>query len=198
MDPTILAAIIGGFFVLFAVIVRILWEIWKLRQEESEEIKLTPFFSLGYELVGAVVAKSTDLLSPDLRSKRKAILQGIKYETKIVGINVSAMISKIDSLEKFLTSGVIPELSKKIQKKYGMKASSAFEMGVFLGMSPLSDEKGRPLALSHAEKQAKKTGLDNIYITDFFRKVEKISDRLEVANEVQRFILDTIERFENM
>lgn len=197
MDQVILAAIIGGSFAVLATSFHILWELWKLRREDSKKIKLSSFLSVGFELVTVVATKNVYSI-PNGLSQREAVLKRIKHTSKIIGVNVPAIINKAISLQKLFESGGILELSEKIQKKYGTKASSAFTMGAFLCVGMLSDGESRSLALGFVERQAKMTGLDDAYITDFLKKVEGISDKLEAAHEINRFFMNTFERFESI
>jgi hypothetical protein len=86
----------------------------------------------------------------------------------------------------------------QIREKYGIKASSAFEMGIWLAVATLSDKAGRQKALVHAKEHAQKIGLNVAYVTNFFRTVENISDQFEFADEVTQFILETVKRLDDI
>lgn len=171
------------------------WQIYLAWKRNQLKKHLVDSFALGYSLIGAVAAAG----DPNLSSQRRACLQGLNQASKKLKIDVSTIIKQAFSLDELLSdSQGIPRLRDEIRKRYGSRASEAFEMAIWLAVSPLADDQGRRSALTHAEELAQKIGFDKEYINGFFGRARKISDRFEFKDEVTRFITETLKQLENM
>ncbi|MCX5643508.1 MAG: hypothetical protein NTZ17_02310 [Phycisphaerae bacterium] len=179
------------------------WQIylaWKqnrmtMQTSLTKDEKLVDSFALGYSLIGAVAAVD----NPSLSSQRSTCLHGLQLASEKLDLNTSTIVKQAVSLDRFLAdSESIPSLRAEIRKRYGTRASEAFEMAIWLAVSPLADDQGRRSALTHAEEFAQKIGFDKEYTSRFFRRGRKISDRFQFADEVARFITETLKQLENM
>lgn len=155
---------------------------------------LADSFALGYSLIGAVASAGT----ANLQGQRSICLRGVLQSSGNLGINVPAILSEAIPIEEFLTGETIPSLRYEISHRYGEKASSAFEMGIWLAVSPLSEHAGRQRALIHVEALAQTVGLDPVYVSKSLHKVRTISDRFEFADEITQFILETVKQLQSL
>jgi len=179
------------------------WQIylaWKqnrmtMHTSPTKDEKLVDSFAFGYSLIGVVAAAGDPNLSP----QRSTCLHGLNQASEKLNIDISTIIKQAFSLDEFLSdSQGIPRLRDEIRKRYGNRASAAFEMGIWLAVSPLADDQGRRSALTHTEELAQRIGFDKEYISRFFRRARKTSDRFQFADEVTRFITETLKQLENM
>jgi hypothetical protein len=87
---------------------------------------------------------------------------------------------------------MIPKLRDQIRTRFGESAASAFEMGIWLSVSPMSDEESRRRAIANAEGAAKRTGLEPGRIQDTFSILRTIADRNAFAEQVTRSIQEIL------
>ena len=157
--------------------------------------KLVDAFTFGYSLIGAIAAED----NPALASQRELCLRGLELASKKLDIETSSIVKHATSIDSFLSdSEYIPLLRDIIREKYGNKASKAFEMAIWLAVSPLADDQSRLKALSHAEKHAQKIGLDKAYISRLFKEARRISDRLQFASKIPQFLTETLKQLETI
>lgn len=197
MDIELIIAILG---IIVALIIGA-WQIYLSHKQNRISVqtvhvkdqKLVDSFAFGYSLIGAVAAAD----NPALSSQRDTCLHGLKQASEKLDIKTSSIVKHAISIEKFLSdNNDIPLLRDEIRKKYGNKASEAFEMAIWLAVSPLSDDQGRQKAISHAEKLAETIGLDKVQISKLFIEARKISDRLQFASKVPQFLMETMKQLE--
>ena len=196
MGIELTVAILG----LLAAIIIGAWQIcltWKqnrmtMHTSLTKDEKLVDSFALGYSLVGAMAAAH----DANLSSQRSACLHGLDQASEKLNVDVSTIKDTV-SLEEFLSdSKGIPGLRDEIRERHGSMASAAFEMAIWLAVSPLADNQGRRSALTHAEELAQKIRLDKKYTSRFFKRARRISDRFQFADEVTRFITETLKQLE--
>ena len=198
MDSTIWAAIIGGLFVIAATLLGI-WLKMKIQNKPHHnnglpKSSLSNCFALGFSIVGIAATGKESGLS----SQRTLCLRSVKESSKKLGIKIPSSLKKPIPLDEFIDGDTIPSLRNKIRRKYGHRASSAFELGIWLAVSPLSEETGRGTALRCVEDLAPKVGLETEFVTNFVEKARKISDHIEFADEVTRFIMKTLKKIEGI
>jgi hypothetical protein len=152
--------------------------------------RLPDCFALGFSLVGAAAAANQSSLSAQFQLCRRSLEEA----SKKLGLGMPDIDSPHVSLESILSqSDMIPKLRDQIRTRFGESAASAFEMGIWLSVSPMSDdEESRRRAIANAEGAAKRTGLESGRIQDTFSILRTIADRNAFAEQVTRSIQEIL------
>ena len=151
-------------------------------------------FALGYSLIGAVASAN----DANLQGQRSTCLRAVLQASGNLCLNAPPILSEAIPIEEFLAGETIPFLRDEISNRYGERASSAFEMGIWLAVSPLSEQTGRLRALIHVEALAGIVGLDPVYVSRFLNRVRAIPDRFEFATEVTQFTSETVRQLQGL